>query len=517
MYYDNKGKDDIPEFEINQAGAAPPDGTEAAPQHAQDAHAVSHRDGATYHSYSRLTPDSYTAAGQHENNSYRGASPVSGGHYHQGNAHDGVNPTYYTPPYGPPPSAPQGARRRWSTGKTFAVAAIILALIMFSASFINFFTNYELRLTQGDRGLSASFVPKNGDEKDGVSPVPREDLTPDSSAQTNVTAGTQQPPSAPIGDGTTLAVSGTPEHSTRLTMQEIYKKCVPSIVSVTANYDYGEGGGTGIIMSADGYIITNTHVIEDCMSITVTTADGADYDAAVVGSDASTDLCVLKIDARGLTPAEFGDSAILEVGDEAYAIGNPLGQTLTMTNGIISGIDRTVQISGYTMTLLQTSAPINSGNSGGPLINIYGQVIGVTNAKLTSYYTTVEGIGFAIPVATTKPIVDELIANGKIVRPVVGITVITVDATLSAYYDMPVGVVINSVTPGTDADSKGLLEGDLILAINGIDVATSDELRAVIAEYGVGDTVVLEIERKGDLGSERFTVEIVLVDGSDYD
>jgi len=209
----------------------------------------------------------------------------------------------------------------------------------------------------------------------------------------------------------------------RLSLQELYAECSPSVVGVMANYadKSGYGWGTGVIIDKSGYVVTNAHVISKADTCTVVLWNGKECEALLVGEDAQTDLAVLKIDAKGLVPAAFGDSDELLVGDDVVAIGNPLGAQFsgTLTNGIVSAINRSVDYSGTSMTLIQTNAALNEGNSGGPLINMYGQVIGITNMKMANEYgVTIEGIGFAIPSTTVKTVVDSIIENGKVVgRP----------------------------------------------------------------------------------------------------
>ena len=208
------------------------------------------------------------------------------------------------------------------------------------------------------------------------------------------------------------------EEKDALSLQEIYQKMNPSVVSIVSTLRSGTATGTGIIMSENGYIITTHHVIEGAYQLAVLTYDDTQYTAELIGSDAISDLAVLKIEAEGLTAAEFGDSDALRVGDSVVAIGDPLGIQLrgTMTNGIISAINRDLTVEDRKMTLIQTNAALNNGNSGGPLINCYGQVIGINTMKMSSYYSSasVEGLGFAIPVSVAKPIIDELIENGYV-------------------------------------------------------------------------------------------------------
>ena len=314
--------------------------------------------------------------------------------------------------------------------------------------------------------------------------------------------------------GVSLQISGA-DDTQALTLQQIYAKIIPSVVSITSQTSSGEVTGTGIIMTADGYIITNCHVIEDGDTPQVLLQNDDSYQAAVIGSDETSDLAVLKIDADGLTPAEFGDSDALQVGDAVVAIGDPLGTQLrgTMTDGIISAINRDLAFDGRTLTLLQTNAALNSGNSGGPLINMQGQVIGINTMKLSATYsaTTVEGLGFAIPISTAKRIVDELLSSGYVAgRPAIGITGETVPMTARAYYRLPAGVYIRSIDKASDAYTRGLQPGDIITAFNGTSVTSMDDLNAVKNQCQAGDTVQLRIYRSG----VSYELDLVLMDAA---
>ena len=307
-----------------------------------------------------------------------------------------------------------------------------------------------------------------------------------------------------------------------LTPSEVYAQNVNSTVgittSITTNYfgyqTTGAAAGSGFILTADGYILTNYHVVESSDSIKVTTYDGTSYDAQLIGYDESNDIAVLKIDATDLTPVVLGDSDTLNVGDSVVAIGDPLGVTLrgTMTDGIISAINRDLTVSDRTMNLIQTNAALNNGNSGGPLINCYGQVIGINTMKMSNFYsssTTVEGIGFAIPIDTAKPIIDELIEKGYVSgRPAIGIDGETLPATYRIYYRLPEGIYVTRVYASSDAAAKGISEGDIITAINGIDVTTMEQLNRVKNQFTAGQTVTLTIYRSGS----SYDVEIILMD-----
>ena len=299
-----------------------------------------------------------------------------------------------------------------------------------------------------------------------------------------------------------------------LSLQKIYSRNIDSVVSITSTGQGTTATGTGVILTEDGYIVTNCHVVENGISITAQLTDGRTLPAMLVGADSVSDLAVLHIDTTGLTPAQFGDSDSLRVGDTVVAIGDPLGVTLrgTMTDGIISAINRDLTVNDRTMNLIQTNAALNNGNSGGPLINCYGQVIGINTMKMSNFYsssTTVEGIGFAIPIDTAKPIIDELIEKGYVSgRPAIGIDGETLPATYRIYYRLPEGIYVTRVYASSDAAAKGISEGDIITAINGIDVTTMEQLNRVKNQFTAGQTVTLTIYRSGS----SYDVEIILMD-----
>ncbi len=286
-----------------------------------------------------------------------------------------------------------------------------------------------------------------------------------------------------------------------LSLQEIYRKNIDAVVCVQAMGASGTSTGTGVILSDDGYLITNYHVIEGMASYTIVLSDDSEYEAALVGSDELTDLAVLKIEATGLTAAEFGDSDALEVGDAVVAIGNPLGMKLrgTMTNGIVSAINRDIIVDGREMTVIQTNAALNSGSSGGPLLNVYGQVIGINTAKFSAYaYETVEGIGFAIPTATVAPIVSELISRGYVSgRPTLGLTCESVPQYAKIYYRLPDGVFVTAIDENSDAYAKGIREGDILLALGSTRITSPEEYSAALNQLQVGATVTATVYHGG--------------------
>jgi len=313
-------------------------------------------------------------------------------------------------------------------------------------------------------------------------------------------------PRAENGTGVTLTLhSKTGE---QLSKQEIYARNLPSIVYIEAWGNYEGGSGTGIIMTEDGYIVTNAHVISGAHTTEVVLWDDTVYSARLVGWNAEEDLAVIKIDAQGLTPAEFGNSGELVTGDDAFAMGNPLGEEYraTFTNGIISSLDRYIQVDDVYMNLIQTTAAINFGNSGGALLNDEGQVIGITTIKIMSDEGTVEAMGFAIPSRRVKQIVDLLIAGEEILTPALGITVKPVT-------EPAVGLRVEGVNAQSQIQRGDLQPGDIITAADGQSVRYSQDLERIKAGHLVGDTVVLTVTR----GEEIFTVEILLADTALFD
>ena len=292
-----------------------------------------------------------------------------------------------------------------------------------------------------------------------------------------------------------------------MTPAEVYAANVRSTVGITTSitttfWGYqstSAASGSGFIISADGYILTNYHVIEDSNSICVSMYDGDSYDAKLIGYDESNDIAVLKIEAEGLSPVILGDSDNLNVGDSVVAIGNPLGElTFTLTTGAVSAKDREVTFSGnITMNLLQTDCAINSGNSGGALFNLYGEVIGVTNAKYSSSSSgaSIDNIGFAIPINSVMHIVESIIEKGYVSKPYLGISVLDVSEE-SQQYGVPAGVAIREVAENSPAAKAGLRRGDVITAVDGV-AMTSNELVRFVSQVAVGQQLTFTVYRQG--------------------
>ena len=419
-------------------------------------------------------------------------------------------------------STPMRAPRRGRLSGCLVTLLVVLALIGTGYGVVRSIRNFtEARLaaaakpeqtqqTQTTASPEQMAQPPAAQQPQAEQPVAQPEMQPEAESAVQPDAPTQ----LPLQAGRQGAENYGSDAEGALSLQQIYAKLIPSVVSISSTVSNGTSTGTGIIMSADGYIITNHHVISGAQSISVLTSSDEIYGAVLVGSDEASDLAVLKVEADTLTAAEFGDSDALRVGDLVVAIGDPLGVQLrgTMTDGIISAINRDLTVNDRKMTLIQTNAALNNGNSGGPLINCYGQVIGINTIKMSAYYSSgasVEGLGFAIPISTAKPIIDVLIENGYVAgRPAIGINGESLPTAFRAYYRLPNGIYLTYVNPESDACAKGLQEGDIITAINDVEVSSVDELNTVKNDFSAGDTVTLTVYR----GGKYYLVDVVLMD-----
>ena len=309
------------------------------------------------------------------------------------------------------------------------------------------------------------------------------------------------------------------DSSKLLTQAEVYAANVNSTVgiattSVSTNY-WGyrttkAASGSGFIFSDDGYILTNHHVINGASEVKVTMYDGTTYDATIVGYDKSNDIAVLKIEAQDLTPVVLGNSDSINVGDTVVAIGNPLGElTFSLTSGVVSALDREVTFSGgISMDLIQTDCAINSGNSGGALFNLYGEVVGITNAKYSGSNAgeaSIDNIGFAIPINSVRTIIESIIEDGIIAKPYLGVSVLTVSDDVKSY-GLPAGASIQEIVPDSPAEKAGLQINDIITKVGDTEITTSDELVDIIGEAKPGDILVLTIYRN----MQTTTIEITV-------
>ena len=325
------------------------------------------------------------------------------------------------------------------------------------------------------------------------------------------------------GDRTPTQVdTASVDTSKELTTAEIYAKYVNSCVGITVDIVStnifgqtvtGAAAGSGFVITEDGYILTNYHVIDGANSIKVTFDDGKEYTATYVGGEEKNDIAVIKVDATGLTPVVIGKSSDMLVGEQVTTIGNPLGElTFSESTGIISALDRTITMSdGRQMNMIQTDCAINSGNSGGPLFNSHGEVIGIVSAKYSSggssSSASVEGLGFAIPMDDVASMVSDLVKNGYVTgKPIMGISVADVDESVTSY-GVPQGAIIRVVTPDLCGAKAGLQAGDIVTKIDDTDVTSASDLTSAISNYQPGDTVTLTIFRSGQTQTVQVTLE----------
>lgn len=304
----------------------------------------------------------------------------------------------------------------------------------------------------------------------------------------------------------------------------VAEKALPSVVGIKVTYQIssifgnstGEATGSGIIISDDGYIVTNNHVvssesssyyaIQEATGISVKLYnDDTSYEAKIIGTDEYTDLAVLKIEKTGLTPATLGDSTKVKVGEFVMAVGNPLGMDYSVTTGVVSAIERDVVADGRSYSVIQTDAAINTGNSGGALVNSVGEVIGINTLKLAG--NGIEGVGFAIPISSTTSIISQLIEHKEVIRPFIGIAGSAIDSYDAQRYNLPQGVYVDEVTKDSPAEKAGIKKSDIITKIEGKEVTTVDQLNRIKYNYNVGDKVKLTIIR----GTEELEIEVTLV------
>ena len=386
----------------------------------------------------------------------------------------GAMPPRYVPPR--PVLRPRRRKRRFSLPVCMGLAALLVALVAIGAVMDSL---WPVQLLPWGGEDYAYRQPGHDEEKLDTTPpaIPR----------------------AETGTGVTVELCQDSGES--LTYTQIYDKNLPSMVSIQAEDAKSYSTGTGVVLTADGYLITNAHVVAGADKVQVACADNRVLDAALVGFDAREDLAVLKVEADDLTPAEFGDSFALRCGDPVAAIGDPLGYRSTITDGIVSALDRDVEVDGTSMVLIQTSAAINMGNSGGALINQYGQVVGITTVKIVTDDGSAESLGFAIPSRRVKYVADTLIAGKTVRRGIFGFTVLTRTAQGG-------GLTLDSVDKTSDAYAKGLRAGDVLTAADGQSLNAVEDLVRLKQSMGAGDTVSLTYVRSG----QSRTVSVALID-----
>lgn len=426
------------------------------------------------------------------------------------------NGGYYNPPpiqgypgqgYNEYSYQPAGKKKKKKGG---GAAVIILAVCLLAVSSV---VGYSLLNSKGDlkpsRGSSSSARSENNNGNGNS------DVSDNS---------TKRDPR----DQVTLEQLAAPEDA--MSIPDIVTKLSPSVVGISCITDQGQVSGTGIVLNEKGYVVTNAHVVEGASAVSIVLTDSTSQDeessddssktvaeqiledqnggekddstivAEIVGMDTQTDLAVLKVEDDGLVPAEFGTSSDIMVGELAIVIGNPLGFDLanTVTSGIISATDRKLTIEDRTMNLIQTDASINSGNSGGPLINAYGQVIGITSAKVSSTYG--EGLGFAIPIDDAKKIIEDLTAYGYVKgRPTLGISGQNVNSFYAQYYNVPQGFIVSKIDSGSAAEKAGIQVNDIIVGIEGKMIDSIEQFNEIKSGYKAGDTISVSVYRNENI------------------
>lgn len=452
--------------------------------------------------------------------SQQGTNYVADNAQYYGNPNAIPSAVYSTPKKQKPESSGKGIK---AMACVLGGVAIMLCTVLCCSIFMNASDNIR-----PDKSSSVSQSGDN-DSKDDKGSSNKEDDNESSNgsdSKTDLSVENTDSDDKDLDVGSWIELSSKGE---ALTIPQVVEKVMPSVVgiSTTVEYQYnygfqsgtttGTATGTGVIMSEDGYIITNAHVVDSGVEFTVILLEtNEEYPAKLIAADEQADLAVLKIEAENLTPAEFGDSSELVVGETAIAIGNPLGFELSgsVTCGIISALNREITVDDRTMTLIQTDAAINSGNSGGPLVNCYGQVIGINSIKMSSSYTStsIEGLGFAIPSNEMTNIVNDLLTHGYVTgRPKLGINCVDVTESVSSMYNLPVGAYVRSFSEDSAAEAAGVKAGDVIVAVNGTDISSTEELNQVKNEFSAGDVLTLTVVRNG----QEIEIDVVLREQGD--
>ena len=398
-------------------------------------------------------------------------------------------------------------KRREGKKRTVAAAIALVITVSCAAAAVYVAANYRI-VMENDGGIELHFY-----RKDHVD-IDLDGVHADSSgAEENGGDETRpQPTEAPTKwNGATLNIRKSGGEESSLSTAQIYHSCAAYVASVTGADKDGSSTGSGVIMSDDGYIITACRIVDGAETVGVTLHDGSSYDAQLVGEDTASGLAVIKIDASHLKAAEFCDDAALTVGQRVTSIANPFAGSFSLIEGIISSGVNKIRNGGFMLSAFQTSAQCGSGSAGSPVINEYGQIVGIINMSVGEQYG-LENLAFALPVSMVKPIVEELLAKGYVSgRPALGMKLVDIPLSASAYYGMPRGVFVDSVYENTNAYEKGITHGDIIVSANGEKISSLEELNVIKNALAVGDTIELGIYRSRNV----YTVRIVLADLAD--
>ena len=453
--------------------------------------------------YGQNTSSYQNAGYTYQNGAYQYQQPQSGYSHTNQNAYGAQNTA--SNPMSGYNVKPTHTKKKSSVGKGVIAAALVCALI----GGIGGGTAVGMALRGNSTEEAAAAVettPTAAEEESTIETTTLEIGSDDANGNNNI--------------NTTVLEVTTNSETTEMTPKDVYEQYVNAVVAVynesTVNF-YGQtatstASGSGFIISEDGYIITNNHVVSGAETLTVIMTSGEEYEAQLIGTDAENDVALIKIDATDLPTVSIGDSDDIEVGEQVAAIGNPLGElTNTLTVGYVSALDREINENGTPISMFQTDCVINSGNSGGPIFDMHGNVIGITTAKYSSSGSStsasIEGIGFCIPINDAMDIVSDLLEYGYVTgRPSLGITCQVVSSTITQYYNLPTGVTVVSVEEGTAAEKAGLEAGDIITAVDGTEVSSITEFRTLLKQYRAGDTATLTVYRSSTAQTMEMSV-----------
>ena len=485
----------LPESQGPDQGYAPQEPVRPQPQEPEQTY-TPQQDGSYHYAGSSIPTGSYSAptGGYGEGNGYN--APQSGGPQgYQPQTGYGAQPPQY--PTGGNPMASYNVEppKKQKKSGGAKIAAIALVCILAGGALGGFGVHSY---------LSRDVVPAATEVEDGTEPAP--------------TAKTDEPEeTAPAFNNTVIDVT-TNSQTTSMTPQDVYEKYVNAVVAIsnesTTNI-FGQeattaSSGSGFIISEDGYIVTNNHVVSGAETLTVMMTSGEEYEAELIGADSENDVALIKIEGKDLPTVSIGDSDAIQVGQQVCAIGNPLGElTNTMTVGYVSALDREINENGTPINMFQTDCAINSGNSGGPIFDMHGNVVGITTAKYSSSgyssSASIEGIGFCIPANDAMDIVGDLLQYGYVKgRPALGITCQAIPKTVTQYYNLPSGVYVVSVEDGSAAANAGLAQGNIITEVDGTEVASVTDFKTMLKKFSAGDTAKLKVYA----GAEQGMVEM---------
>ena len=451
---------------------------------------------------------------------HSGPNPGQPGAGQSSYSYSGPNPGYgYSQAYGNQnPAAGYAVRQPQPKKKSGSRKVVALALVCALIGGLGGGAAVGMALRGGASAAPAAVEESREEASSVTETAPQTDAAPQTETKEEAEASEER-----SNIHSTVIEVTTNSPTTSMTPQDVYEKYVNAVVAIsnegTTTNVFGQvsetaSSGSGFIISEDGYIVTNNHVVAGAQTLTVTMTNGEEFEAEIIGADPENDVALIKIDASGLPVVAVGDSASIEVGQQVCAIGNPLGElTNTLTVGYVSALDREINESGTPINMFQTDCAINAGNSGGPIFDMHGNVVGITTAKYSAGgsfgQASIEGIGFCVPIDDAMDIVSDLLECGYVKgRASLGISCQAISSTVTQYYHLPVGVYVYSVMEGSAADKAGVKEGDIITAIDGNETESITELKSQLKNYTAGDTAVLSVYRSDENGAETLELPV---------